>query len=133
MNPELPQNDRDELEASLTALLLGELPGEKAAALRQAIAQDADLSKLHERLKLTMALVSETAAKPSEQTVSEPRLLKLSHKRRQKLLRHFKTVTPKEFARSKPRGSSWFVPVGIAAVLVAIMGAMFLPTFRSTS
>ena len=46
----------------MTALLLGELSAEEAAALRQAIAQDAALAKLHERLRRTLDLLRETAA-----------------------------------------------------------------------
>ena len=44
MNPEMPQKPQDELEARLTALLLGELPHDQAAALHQKLAQDAELA-----------------------------------------------------------------------------------------
>ena len=50
MNPDSPRPPREELEARLTALLLGELPDEEAAALRELIAKDAQLAELHERL-----------------------------------------------------------------------------------
>ena len=49
MNPEKPS--REEIEAKLTALLLGELPAEEAQLLRWAISQDAALAQLHDRLK----------------------------------------------------------------------------------
>ena len=138
MNSEMPQKPHDELESSLTALLLGELPHEQAAVLHQRLAQDADLAKLYERLKHTINLVRETVASPAEQTASQPAPLKLSDQRRQKLLQHFKTVTPKEFTlpprRSRPRqyGVPWLVPVGIAAAFVVILGGLFLPAWTST-
>lgn len=132
MNPDLPHNSREELEAGLTALLLGELPPEQAAELRRAIEQDAALAALHQRLKLTIDLVRQTAAHPAGQTAAPPVTLKLSERRRQELLAHFKTVTPKEFAR--PRRQEWRSPalVAAAAVLVALLAlAVFLPALSS--
>ena len=67
MNPDFPPDPREALEASLTALLLGELPHEQAAALHQKLAQDAELAKLYERLKHTINLVRETVASPAAQ------------------------------------------------------------------
>src|ERR1017187_3663042 len=97
MNPETPQKPQDELESRLTALLLGELPHDQAAALHQKLAQDAELAKLYERLKHTINLVRETVASPAAHTAGQPTPLRLSDQRRQKLLQHFKTVAPKEF------------------------------------
>jgi Mg-chelatase subunit ChlD len=133
MNPDFPDNSREELEASLTALLLGELPPEQAAQLRRAIEQDAALAALHQRLKLTIDLVRETAVQPAGQTAAQPAPLRLSESRRQQLLAHFKTVTPKEFAR--PRRHEWRRPVLVAAaaMLVALLAlAMFLPALSSS-
>src|ERR1035437_10205744 len=128
MNPEMPQKPQDALEASLTALLLGELPHEQAAALHQKPAQDAELAKLYERLKHTINLVRETLATPAAQTASQPTPLKLNDQRREKLLQHFKTVAPKEFAPPRRRAMPWLVPVGIAAALVALAAVTLLPT-----
>jgi Mg-chelatase subunit ChlD len=128
MNPDLTHNSREELEAALTALLLGELPPEQASALHRAIEQDAALAALHQRLKLTIDLVRETAAQPADETARPTVLLKLSQGRRQELLAHFKTVAPKEFAR--PRRPRWNSPVLVAAaaVLVGLLAlAVFLP------
>ena len=124
MNPEMPQKPQDDLEASLTALLLGELPHEQAAALHQKLAQDAELAKLYERLKQTINLVRETVASPAAQTADQPTPLKLSDQRRQKLLQHFKTVAPKEFAPPRRRAMPWLVPVGIAAALVVSVASL---------
>ena len=127
MNPDSPIDPRAAFESSLTALLLGELPHEQAAALHQKLAQDAELAKLYERLKQTIDLVRETVASPAAQTADQPAPLKLSEERRQKLLQQFKTVAPKEFARPRRRVSEWLVPVGIAAVLMVMVAATVLP------
>src|SRR5262245_13113623 len=101
MNPEIPQPLRKELEASLTALLLGELPPEKAAALREVMEKDAELARMYERLKVAIDLVRETTHAPAAQMSAQAAPLKLSDSKRQKLLQHFKTVTPKQFAKPK--------------------------------
>ena len=126
MNPEMPQKPQDELEARLTALLLGELPHEQAAALHQKLAQDAELAKLYERLKQTVNLVRETLATPAAQTAGQPTPLKLSADRREKLLQHFKTVAPIEFVPLRRRAMPWLVPVGIAAAFCGDPGRAIL-------
>src|ERR1043165_575732 len=126
MNPDFPKNARQEVEMSLTALLLGELPAEKAAAVRSVIERDAELGRLYERLKLAIELVRETAARPVEQAAAQPAPVKLSEARREKLLQHFKTVAPKEFARPG-RKRKWWLEVGAAAALVALMAVLFFP------
>ena len=69
MNPNQPA--REEIEAKLTALLLGELPEEEAKLLRWAITQDPGLEKLHDRLKLAIGLVREVASQqPEDRTTS---------------------------------------------------------------
>ena len=40
MNPDMPKPSREEVEVRLTALLLGEMSAEEAAALRELIAKD---------------------------------------------------------------------------------------------
>ena len=131
MNPDFPKDERAALESSLTALLLGELPHEQAAALHQKLAQDAELAKLYERLKQTVNLVRETVASPATQTADQPTPLKLSDQRRQKLLQHFKTVAPKEFAPPRRRAMPWLVPVGIAAGLAVMLGAFGAHALRA--
>jgi Mg-chelatase subunit ChlD/capsular polysaccharide biosynthesis protein len=131
MNPEMPQKPQDESEAQLTALLLGELPHEQAAALHQKLAQDAELAKRYERLRHTINLVRETLATPAAQTADQPTPLKLSEQRRAKLLQHFKTVAPKEFLPPRRRGMPWLVPVGIAAAFVVIVGSLAIPNFQA--
>jgi Mg-chelatase subunit ChlD len=126
MNPDTPQSPHQELEARLTALLLGELSDEEAAALRRVIEQDADLARLYERLKQTIDLAREASTNPTEQTAAQPAPLRLPEERRQKLLAHFKTVSPREFVPPRRREMPWFVPMSAAAVLVATIGATLL-------
>ncbi len=127
MNSDSPTDPRSTLESSLTALLLGELPHEQAAALHQKLAQDAELAKLYERLKHTIALVRETVVSPSAQTTEPLIPLRLEEPRRQKLLQHFKTVARKEFVQPRRRVTRWLVPLSIAAAFVVILGVLFLP------
>jgi len=87
------------LEASLTALLLGELPHEEAAALHQKLAQDAELAKLYERLKQTVNLVRETVASPATQTADQPTPLKLSDQR----ARSCSNISRRSRQRNSPR------------------------------
>src|SRR5436190_11915149 len=120
MNPDAPKNSREELEAKLTALLLGELPADEAFALGRALEQDPELAKTFERLKQTIVLVKETEAPvPGQVSASTP--LKLSEKRREALFQQFKTVKPRAFEQERVRKNSWQQPVAIAAA-IAILG-----------
>ncbi len=132
MSSEFPSNpnDRHELEASLTALILGELSADQAAALREAMAQDQELSKLYERLKSTIHLVRETATPAAAETPEQSTRLKLSADRREKLLAQFKTVAPKEFAHSQKRKPAFrlrITELAAAIAILAILAAMMLP------
>ena len=124
MTNDLPPMNREDLEAKVTALLLGELPESEAALMRELIARDAGLARLQERLKLTLELLRETAATP-EPAPSAP--MKFSQERREKLLAHFKTIAPKEFARPPRRLISW--PVAVAAVFaMGILASLLTPS-----
>jgi Mg-chelatase subunit ChlD len=124
MTDPLPPNDREELEARVTALLLGELTAEEADALRQTLAQDAELAKLHERLRVTLDLVRETAAISAGALSEQPAPLKLSPARREALLAHFKTVKPAELARPRGRRVRWLVPLAAAAAVALVVGGL---------
>ncbi len=130
MNPDTPQTPQEQIEARLTALLLGELTPHEAASLHEAIQNDARLGELYNRLKETIALVRETAASPAGQTAAQPAPLKLSEDRRQKLLAQFKTVEPKEFVEARRREKFNFSPLLTAAavlMLTAVLAVMLLP------
>jgi Mg-chelatase subunit ChlD/type II secretory pathway pseudopilin PulG len=126
MNTDLPPMKREDLEAKVTALLLGELPAEEAALLRELIVRDTGLARWHDRLKLTLELLRETAAADAAAPApSAP--LKLSPARREKLLAHFKTVAPKEFAPPPRRTISSLAALLAVVAVVAILASMLLP------
>jgi Mg-chelatase subunit ChlD len=128
MKQQLPPNNREELEAQVTALLLGELTEEQSAAVRARLAQDKELAKWHDRLKQSLPLVRETVATSPGETAAQLAPLKLNPARREKLLAHFKTVTPKEFAGPSRRKTSWLVPLAAAAA-VALLAVVSIQSF----
>ncbi len=128
MNPDSPQSPREQLEARLTAFLLGETSADEAAELRQAIKDDPQLAELYHRLEETIHLVRETGA-----TTAQPAPRKLSEDRRQKLLTQFKTVAPKEFSRPQPRPHQrtrfdTIIEIAAVLVLVGVLVGMLLPS-----
>lgn len=139
MNPDNPQSPREQLEARLTALLLGEASADEAAELRAAIQNDPGLAELYHRLEETIHLVREAGPAPSAQSTPQPAPLKLSDDRRQKLLAQFKTVAPKEFARPQPRPHQrtrfdTLIEIAAVLVLVGVLAGMLLPALsRSKS
>ena len=62
----LDSTPQDEMEARLTALLLGELSAREEAVVREAIAKNPALAQLHARLQQTIGLVGEAARSASE-------------------------------------------------------------------
>src|SRR4051812_34374294 len=98
MKTDFSQLPREEVEARITTMLLGEMPAEEAAELMEFVLRDAELLKLHDELKRTISLVTEASAQ------EEP--MKLSAGRREELLESFKMVKPPELAE-KPRRESW--------------------------
>ncbi|MCX6891717.1 MAG: von Willebrand factor type A domain-containing protein [Verrucomicrobia bacterium] len=124
----MPQKPHDELGASLTALLLGELPHDQAAALHQRLVQDPELAALYERLKHTVSLVRETFTTPTAQAAAPLLPLRMEERRRQKLLRQFKTGAPGELTQPRRRTTSWIIPAVCALGCVMIISALMLPT-----
>jgi len=88
MNPENPPSPRDELEVRLTALLMGELPPEEAAALEARLAAEPELAALHGRLRKAMELLREATTLPEQPAPTTP--VQLSSERRERLLAHFR-------------------------------------------
>lgn len=134
MSTELPSDPREALEASLTALLLGELPEDQAAFVRQAMAQDAELTRRYEQLKQATEMIRLAETAPTPSPIEQPPVFRLSQQRREELLQRFKTVVPAEFRQPRRSTVRWLVPVGIAALFVALLGAALLPALsRSKS
>ncbi|HTL18090.1 MAG TPA: von Willebrand factor type A domain-containing protein [Patescibacteria group bacterium] len=132
MSSEFPTDPRKALEASLTALLLKELPEDQARFLRQAIATDPELARTFERLKQTIALVREAQPAKAEPEQLSPALT-LSSERRTLLLQCFKTVRSPVFAEPVQR-SSWLLPVAASGALLVALAGLLLPTLsRSKS
>ena len=136
MNPDNPS--REEIEAKLTALLLGELSEEEARLLRWAISQDPALARLLEQLKRTIGIVREVSVKPAESDSAQTAALKLSDERRKKLLAHFQTPRPKvkELSWLKRIEIRPLVPVLVILAVLGIIAAVSVPNFikaRSTS
>lgn len=128
MIPEFPPNPRAELESKVTALLLGELPPNEAAYVREQIAGDPELAGLRDRLSQTLDLVRESSATPVGPTPAQPAPLKLSADRREKLLAQFKTIKPNEFEKKWPIKRAWLLPIAAAAAAL-VLCAIIIPHF----
>ena len=125
--PPQPPTPGDEMEARLTALLLGELSAEEEGTLRAALAQDAALAQLHDRLAVTIGLVREAAGSLREEATPPAEALQLSAARREKLLQTFKVIRPKELQRAKRRPVNWREWAAEAAMgmgLLAVAGVV---------
>ena len=135
MNPD--QSSREEIELRITMLLLGELPAEEAEALRQTIAQDTALKKLHDELQTAIGLVREVEKNPADTTSENDESLKLSDERRQKLLAHFKTPRPQESFWIRPMKLPALIPALVVVAIISLFAALLLPAlskakYRST-
>jgi Mg-chelatase subunit ChlD/type II secretory pathway pseudopilin PulG len=126
MNPEQPS--RDQIEARLTALLLGELTENDAQLLRHTISQDAGLKKLHDELAATIVLVQAAVKNPLDAAGEGSGALKLASERRKKLLTHFQKPRPQEtlFWLKRIEVPS-LVTVLVVLAIVALLAAMLLP------
>lgn len=135
MNSNFANMGSEELEVHITALLLGELPAETAAALEQVIEKDPQLRQLRARLKKTLEFVEATVAQPSPSTESPAPPLRLSEARRTQLLEHFKSVAPMAPApvRSRRPAIRWMVPMAAAAGLMGLAGALFWRSWAPVS
>ncbi len=131
MNPDAPRTAQEELEIRITALLMGELPPDEAAALLAQIAADPELTALHARLRHAVDLLREARTLPEQPAPATP--MKLSKERREKLLAQFRGIkalpsattllAPKPVATKRRRDWRWMVPMGLAASAMFIVGA----------
>ncbi len=128
MNSDFNPTPREELEARLTALLLGELPEADAEALRQQLAADPDLARFHAELARTISLVQESQSLAAQVNLSSPR--------REKLLEGFKLIQPAELATPAPKFSAWKtwgMLAAMAAFLFAMIDEMLPPMVKARS
>ena len=124
MNPDAPLNPREETELRLTALLMGQLPPDEAAALEAQIAADPALAALHARLRHAAELLREATALPEPAAAPVP--ARLSDERRERLLAHFKTIAAPIVPVKPQRDWSWVLPLGLAATVIALLGGTVL-------
>ena len=123
-----PQSPREEIEIRITALLMGELSPDEAAALHTRIAADAELTALHARLGRALGLLREACAIPEQPAPPVP--ARLSDERRERLLAHFQGAKPGPVIVKPRRDWKWAVPLGLAASLIALIGgAVFVNGF----
>ena len=127
MNPDFPQNEREKLEAKLTAFLLGELPPDETIALCKAMEEDRDLAALYERIKLTVGLVRESTGSPATETSRASAAVKTVERPPGKIAHaQFKFVAPKEFAKPTPK-ISLLVQIAAVFTILALLAGMLLP------
>jgi len=132
MNADLPPTPREELEAQLTALLLGELPADQAFALGRTIEQDPELAKLYIRLKESIGFVRETVVGEAEQLAAQATPLQLSASRREKLLAQFKVVKPSPFNQPQPQTKHWVIRIAAAGALIFLVISISIPKLSNS-
>src|SRR5207244_4466118 len=96
--------------------------------------KDAELKKLHDRLKVAISLVQESSKSFAGETPALPgreASLKLSEQRREKLLAHFKTVAPAQLSQKRQRRFHWLEMAAVLAI-VAILAGLLLPTLAKS-
>src|SRR6185436_3981186 len=127
MNSDFPQTPREELEARITALLLGELSPEEADLLQRRIAEEPDLLRLQNQLKQTIGLVRE-ATGSSEHELAQSAAPKLSAERREILLKTFQVKRPKQFKPKRQWNTQWREVAALAAMIsgLLVIGGGFL-------
>ncbi|HEY1173053.1 MAG TPA: von Willebrand factor type A domain-containing protein [Verrucomicrobiae bacterium] len=132
MKPEDYEND---MEVRITALLLGELTAEEEAEVRAAVAQDAELMRLHDRLKVVMGLVRDAVPTTELPANVIPEPLTLANERREELLAVFQGKAPKVKEEEKIVQVSFWQRyqkdlMKLAAMVVALFGVTWLMLFK---
>ena len=116
------ENNREQMEVRLVALLLGEASEFEQAQLRSAMEADPSLAAYFNELKNTTELV-QSASKNFTERGGKP--LKLSEERRKKLLASFKVVEPDEFKRKKR--NRYLLGVVAAVACLMMMASLMAP------
>jgi len=122
-----PENDP---EVRITALLLGELTPEEETELRAVMAQNPELTRLHDRLKVVMGLVKDAVPTTEPLTQSLPEPMTLAEERRAELLAVFKGAAPKPKAKKIIKVSFWQRQkadlLKLAAMLVGLLAVTWV-------
>ncbi len=137
MNPDAPLTPHEELEIRITALLMGQLPPDEAAALEAQIAADPELAKLRAHLSRAVELLREARRLP--ESAAGP--LQLSKERRDALLAKFRGIKAvpspqpvREQQQKKNAYWKWVVRAGIAAsITVGASWLLFPPILAKRS
>src|SRR6476469_5262022 len=110
MKTDFSKLPREEIEARITTMLLGEMAPDEAGELMDFVAGDSELLRIHDELRKTISLVSEATEAVEHAGLSDGR--------REELLREFKVVRPVELERDadKRMVRPWF---GLAAAVIA--------------
>ncbi len=122
-----PENDP---EVRITALLLGELTPEEEMELRAVMAQNPELMRLHDRLKVVMGLVKDAVPTTEPLTQSLPEPMTLAEERRAELLAVFKGAAPKPKEKKIIKVSFWQRQkadlLKLAAMLVGLLAVTWM-------
>ncbi|HOK77924.1 MAG TPA: von Willebrand factor type A domain-containing protein [Verrucomicrobiota bacterium] len=122
MNANPPEHNREELEARVTALLLGELDASEAAEVGRAIETDPELAKSKARMERTIKLIKEAVGERGATDNACGDTPRLSDARRKRLRELFGSGNALSRRVRSRTSMDWAVPLGIAAAFVILMG-----------
>lgn len=143
MSDTFSQLPRPDLEAKITAMVLGELSPAEAAELKAWMAKDAELLAWQQRLERTLIRVREAVANPGERDGVVQEVRRMSEARRDQLLKQLRQGKLPAADSGAPTGPSSVIPVQFdppceeiprpgwgsltlaAALVVMLLGAWF--------
>ncbi|MCC6231814.1 MAG: von Willebrand factor type A domain-containing protein, partial [Verrucomicrobiales bacterium] len=105
MNRPLSELTREELEAKVTALVLGELDAAEAASMEALLARDAALAEWKRTLESALESVREAARTPAEPLSDVPVAHRMSEPRRSTLLERLRQADAAGASREASEGS----------------------------
>src|SRR5687768_14857889 len=111
MKTDFSKLPREEVEARITMMLVGELSADEARELMEFVAGDTELMRVHDELKATIGMVREATAVGAKEKISEDK--------REALLASFKVVSVETREQAK-RHTPWMELAVIAACLALL-------------
>jgi hypothetical protein len=120
MKDRLPLNE--DMEVMLTSYLLGELGDSDVRKVELALKDDPNLRAVAKELEASISVIRQATSTDSGESENEPQVPhKLSSERRNDLI---KSLREHDVGKSKNiRQLPWFIPMGIAAGLIALLSA----------